>query len=206
MLNEVGPKLMPVIAVPLTVTELARFTSMASTRGEPPTVIAGLSGTVMLALAGPLMWTGVPVPVRNVSSELTTVIFTALNVPWGRLPMANGSNLPEACVSSMRFLVPTGTFTAAPPPLGVRLSEETLTSKAITLSAGASPKRTCVLLALPGVEEVGVVPEPPPPQPTANASDATITKARAARLTDWETDFMLMKRISNLLYLSGGPS
>src|SRR6185312_7352025 len=107
--------------------------------------------------------------------------------------MAKGSNLPEACVSSMRLLAPTGTFTAAPPPLGVRLSEETLTSKAITLSAGASPKRTCVLLALPGAEGVGVVvPEPPPPQPTANTSDATITKARAARLTDWETDFMLM--------------
>src|ERR1700722_16951455 len=84
-----------------------------------------------------------------------------------------GSNFPEACVSSMRLLAGTETVIAAPPDAGVRDSADTETSKAITLSAGASPKRTCAELA--PAAGVGVGPgldamdDPPPPQPATSA-------------------------------------
>src|SRR5258708_32685270 len=90
----------------------------------------------------------------------------------------NGSNFPEAWVSSIRLPAGTATETGAPPPAGVSDNEDTDTSKAITLSAGASPKRTCAELApTPGVG-VGpaVIDDPPPPQPEANAMSAASVK------------------------------
>src|SRR6266853_4085995 len=178
MLKEVGPKLMPFTTPALVVMELATFTSIFKTRGLEPMVRFGLSGTVMEELAGPLMWTAVPVLLRNVSSELISVRFAAENVPCGRLPAMNGSNLPEAWVSSMRLLAGTVTVTGEPPPAGVSDNADTDTSKAITLSAGASPKRTWAEFAPAGV---GVGPawaaEDPPPQPAASAIIATNMKA-----------------------------
>src|SRR5579859_1609793 len=185
MLNEVGPKLIPLTTPPLVVIELATLTSMLSTSGLEPIVRFGVKGTVIDALAGPLMWTAVPVLERNVSSELTRVRFAAENVPCGRLPAMNGSNLPEACVSSMRLLAGTLTATGEPPPAGVSERAETETSKAITLSAGASPKRTCAE-EVPGAG-VGVGPAleaaPPPPQPVDKASAAITMHAMNSRVT-----------------------
>jgi hypothetical protein len=76
----------------------------------------------------------------------------------------------------MRLLAGTLTVTGDPPPAGVSDSAETDTSKAITLSAGASPKRTWVE-TLPG-GGVGVGPPamaefPPPPHPLTNATAAS---------------------------------
>src|SRR5882724_12329134 len=174
MLNEDAVKAIPLTTPAAVVMEAATFTSILRTSGLLPMVRFGLSGTVMDALAGPLMCTAVPVLLRNVSSEFTNVRFAAEKVPCGRLPAMNGSNFPEACVNSMRLPAGTATETGAPPPAGVSDNEDTDTSKAITLSAGASPKRTCAELA-PAVG-VGVAPgatdDPPPPQPEANAISA----------------------------------
>src|SRR5215472_2448990 len=184
MVKDVGPKPMPFTTPPLVVMELATLTSIFSTSGVLSMVILGVSGTEMDALAGPLMCTGVPVPERNVSSELTSVRFAAEKVPCGRLPTINGSNFPEAWVSSIRLLAGTLTVTGDPPPAGVSDNAETETSKAITLSAGASPKRTWVDV-VPGAG-VGVGPfatgelPPPPPHPTESASIATSVKANAS--------------------------
>src|SRR5262249_3803817 len=163
---------MPLTTPAVVVMELATFTSILKTIGLLPMVRFGLSGTVMEAAAGPLMWTGVPLLLRKVSSELTSMRFTAEKVPCGRLPVTNGSNLPEAWVSSMRLLAGTATVIDAPPAAGVSESAETETSKAITLSAGASPRRTCADV-VPGAG-VGVGPGamealPPPPQPELRA-------------------------------------
>src|ERR1051326_165037 len=159
--------------------EAATFTSMFRTRGLLPIVRLGLRGTLIEALAGPLMWTGVPAVVRNVSSEFANVRFAAENVPCGRLPATNGSNFPEAWVNSMRLLAGTVTETGAPPPAGASEQDDTETSKAMTLSAGASPKRTCAEFAPAGVG-VGLVlderPDPPPPQPETNAMSAASAK------------------------------
>src|SRR5262249_25714799 len=80
----------------------------------------------------------------------------------------------------MRLLAGTATLIAAPPPAGASESAETETSKAMTLSAGASPKRTCVDV-VPGAG-VGVGPGamealPPPPQPVTNAMVANTKHA-----------------------------
>ena len=83
----------------------------------------------------------------------------------------------------MRLLAGTGTATGEPPPAGVRVNADTETSKAITLSAGASPKRTCVDEAVvPGVG-VGVgleARDDPPPQPAARAMIAPSMKVDAS--------------------------
>src|ERR1051326_6086650 len=197
---------MPLTTPPLVEIELAMLTSIFSTSGLEPMVRFGVRGTLIEALAGPLMWTGVPVLERNVSSELTSVRFAAENVPCGRLPAINGSNFPEACVSSMRLLAGTVTTTGEPPPAGVSDSAETETSKAITLSAGASPKRTWAEDAPgPGVGAGLVTPDPPPPQPVARTSAATTMHASNNLITGanecW--DFLCF-----ILYISpgGGPS
>src|SRR3954453_6769193 len=97
MLNEAGVKAIPFTTpAAVVVIEAATFTSIFRTSGLLPIVRFGLRGTEMDALAGPLMWTGVPAVVRNVSSEFAKVRFAAENVPWGRLPAINGSNFPEA--------------------------------------------------------------------------------------------------------------
>src|ERR1051326_5373246 len=171
MLNEAGVKAIPFTTFPAVVIDAPTLTSIFRTSGLLLMVRLGLSGTVMDALAGPLMCTAVPVLLRNVSSEFAKVRLAAENVPWGRLPVVKGSNLPEACVSSMRLLAGTEMETGAPPPAGVSDNADTETSKEITLSAGASPKRTCAELAPgPGVGVgLDVRPDPPPPQPTASA-------------------------------------
>src|ERR1044071_13528 len=191
MLKEAEGNAIPFTTPPTVVMDAATFTSIFRTSG-PEMVRFGLSGTVMDALAGPLMWTAVPVPLRNVSSELTSVRFAAENVPWGRLPATNGSNLPEAWVSSMRLLAGTVTAIGEPPAAGVSDSEETETSKAITLSAGASPKRTCVDV-VPAGGGVGLAllttAPPPPPQPTASATSATSMKVKV-NLATWLKEFL----------------
>src|ERR1700727_1302774 len=77
----------------------------------------------------------------------------------------------------MRLLAGTVTVTAAPPPAGVSVSAETETSKEITLSAGASPKRTCVVPAAVVVPGPGLVDVLDPPQPAASAIIAVSAKA-----------------------------
>src|SRR5579864_269267 len=181
MLNEDEVKAIPFTTPAAVVMEAPTFTSIFRTSGLLPIARLGLSGTVMDALAGPLMCTAVPAEVRNVSSEFAKERFAAENVPWGRLPVINGSNFPEACVSSMRLPAGTATETGAPPPAGVSDNDDTETSKAITLSAGASPKRTCAELAAapPGVG-VGLgleaTDDPPPPQPEARAMSIASAK------------------------------
>src|SRR5690349_10347221 len=105
----------------------------------------------------------------------------------------------------MRLFAGTATLTAWPPSLGVRLSDETLTSKEITLSAGASPKRTWVLAA-PALG-VGVGPaervEPAPPQPTATSNPVTTKRANAARMADCANVFRFSVRISFPISFSG---
>src|ERR1700753_852784 len=118
MVKDEEVKAMPFTTAPDVVMEAATFTSIFRTNGLVPMVTFGLRGMETVALAGPLMCTGVPELFRKVSSELTSVRFAAENVPWGRLPTMNGSNLPDSCVSSMRLLVGTATVTAAPPPTG----------------------------------------------------------------------------------------
>src|SRR5258708_37283052 len=84
----------------------------------------------------------------------------------------NGSNFPEAWVSSIRLPAGTATETGVPPPAGVSDNDDTETSKAITLSAGASPKRTWAGLAPrpPGVGGgVEGTHDPPPPPPEGRA-------------------------------------
>src|SRR5579859_3677326 len=92
----------------------------------------------------------------------------------------------------MRLLAGTATETAAPPPAGVSDNEDTDTSKAITLSAGASPKRTCVDVVPAGVG-VGLAllatAPPPPPQPTASAISATSMKVKV-NLATWLKEFL----------------
>src|SRR5438270_447233 len=180
MLKDVEVKAIPFTTPAAVVIEAPTFTSIFRTKGLPPITRFGLSGTVMDALAGPLMCTAVPAAVRKVSSEFANVRFAAENAPWGRLPAMNGSNFPEACVNSMRLLAGTATVTGVPPAAGVSDNDETDTSKEITLSAGASPKRTWAELAPAGVG-VGleVSDDPPPPQPDANAMSAASAKMDA---------------------------
>src|SRR5262249_27247830 len=88
---------------------------------------------------------------------------------------------------------------------GVSESAETETSKAMTLSAGASPKRTCVDV-VPGAG-VGVGPGamealPPPPQPAANAMMANIKHATNNLITGAKECLKVYFCI--LPYLSGG--
>src|SRR5260221_13132330 len=91
----------------------------------------------------------------------------------------NGSNLPEAWVSSMRLLAGTVTVTGEPPPAGVSDNADTDTSKAITLSARASPKRSWAEFAPAGVGGgPAVAGEDPPPQPPARASIVTNMEAK----------------------------
>src|SRR5882672_5491817 len=87
----------------------------------------------------------------------------------------------------MRLLAGTVTETAEPPAAGVSDNADTETSNAITLSAGASPKRICVDV-VPGAG-VGVAPppvamdDPPPPQPAANTIIATSIMAKTNLVT-----------------------
>src|SRR5689334_2793388 len=101
----------------------------------------------------------------------------------------------------MRLLAGTGILTAAPPLLGVSDKLLRLTSKAMMLSAGASPMRTCVLfaVAVPGVG-VGLAesPLPPPPQPMARNRPAIRVRARPALPADF-TLLFCTANIPNLL-------
>jgi hypothetical protein len=106
----------------------------------------------------------------------------------------------------MRLLAGMVTETAAPPAAGVSDNDDTETSKAITLSAGASPKRTWEEVV--PAAGVGVGPDamddPPPPQPAASAIIATSMNENTNLVTGLNE---CLKFCVYILYLSWrGPS
>ena len=102
----------------------------------------------------------------------------------GKIAKSEGFKLSEAWLSSRRLFAPTGMLIAAPPPLGVRVRAETVTSKEITLSAGASPKRIWALETAGPFTGVGfgnkATEDPPPPHPAAKTSAVTTMTATMA--------------------------